>query len=96
MLPNHTKAEGGAEIQMGVNHLGHFLLTYLLWPELKKAENPRIINVSSRAHIRKSRNCQINFDDLGFELETYSPGAAYSRSKKANILFTKELQKKMD
>lgn len=39
-------------MQMGVNHLGHFLLTYYLWPELKAAHNPRIINVSSLAHTR--------------------------------------------
>lgn len=74
---------------MGVNHLGHFLLTYLLWKELKKAGNPRIINISSGAHKWKSQLCQINFDDLAFERDPYSPTAAYSRSKKANVLFAK-------
>lgn len=89
MVKNHTKTAEGAEIQMGVNHLGHFLLTYSLWKELKEAGNPRIINVSSGAHVWRSQICHINFDDLGFERDPYSPVAAYSRSKKANILFTK-------
>ena len=74
---------------MAVNHLGHFLLTHLLWNQVKEAENPRIINVSSLAHVRNEDIKQIKFDDLGFDQDPYDPRAAYSRSKKANILFTK-------
>ena len=49
-LPNKKTTKEGFEMQIGVNHFGHFCLTYLLWNSLKKSENPRIINVSSRAH----------------------------------------------
>ena len=84
-------------MQMGVNHLGHFYLTYLLWEKLRQASNPRIINISSAAHRGfgfPKYNLKIDFDDMQFK-NTYNPGVAYGRSKAANILFTKELQKKM-
>lgn len=83
-------------MQIGVNHFGHFYLTYLLWDCLKKANNPRIINVSSRAHKNRGANFDIDFDDMNYEKSQYGAFQAYSRSKKANILFTKELQRKMD
>ena len=40
----------GAEMHWGVNHLGHFYLTYLLWDKLSKSDFFRIVNVSSRGH----------------------------------------------
>jgi NAD(P)-dependent dehydrogenase (short-subunit alcohol dehydrogenase family) len=59
--------------------------------KIKKSSPSRIINVSSLAHTRG----KINFDDLN-SANDYDPGAAYNQSKLANILFTKELSKKLD
>ena len=79
----------GFELQFGVNHLGHFLLTQSLIPLLTKSKEPRIINVSSTAH----RKAKINFNSFKGELgpKKYNGMAAYGQSKLANILFTKEL-----
>lgn len=82
--------EDGIEMQLGVNHIGHFLLTNLLLDTIKLSAPSKIINVSSVAHIRG----KINIDDLN-SVESYDPGDAYSQSKLANILFTKELSKRL-
>ena len=83
--------DDGFEMQFAVNHLGHFLLTNLLLGKLQRSQPSRIITVSSLAHIRG----KIRFDDLQSEKE-YSPGPAYAQSKLANLLFTRELSKKLD
>jgi len=78
--------------------LGHFYLTHLLWDRIKKAKKPRIINVSAKAHrgfFNNLNNNTIDFDDLG-STRDYTAALAYTRSKAANILFTKELQRKID
>lgn len=82
----------GFEMQFGVNHLGHFLLTSLLIDLLKKSIEPRIINVSSGAHYRG----KINFNSFKGEAgdKKYNGMEAYSQSKLANVLFTKALAKR--
>ncbi|XP_017878028.1 retinol dehydrogenase 13-like [Ceratina calcarata] len=76
----------GIELQLGVNHMGHFLLTNLLLDVLKGSAPSRIVNVSSTAH----KGGKIQLEDLNSD-KNYEPGAAYAQSKLANILFTREL-----
>lgn len=81
----------GFERQMGVNHLGHFLLTNLLLDMIKKSEDGRIINVSSGGH--KAGDFYKN--DPYFKTD-YNLIKAYGQSKLANILFTKELDRRLN
>ena len=78
----------GFESQIGTNHLGHFALTNLLLPKL----TDRVVSVSSYAHWPG----RINFDDLNWKTRRYSPWLAYSQSKLANLLFTSELQRRLE
>ncbi|KAM8714250.1 hypothetical protein ACLKA7_014393 [Drosophila subpalustris] len=81
----------GFEMQLGVNHMGHFLLTNLLLDLLKKTAPSRIVNVSSLAHSMG----KMNFDDLNSE-KSYNSFDAYNQSKLANVLFTRELAKRLE
>lgn len=76
----------GFDLQLGTNHLGHFLLTNLLLDSLKQSAPSRIVVVSSAIYIFG----KINKEDLNFE-KSYSKWGAYSQSKLANILFTRKL-----
>ncbi|HXT00590.1 MAG TPA: oxidoreductase [Elusimicrobiota bacterium] len=89
-LSRKTTADG-FEIQMATNHLGHFLLTSLLLPSLRRAPAPRVITVASIAH----RRGRIDFGDLQSE-RSYSPFASYAQTKLANLLFAFELQRRAD
>lgn len=86
-----SKTEDGFEIQMGTNHLGHFALTGLLMPLLKKTQGARIVATSSIAH----RQGDINFDDMNWEKRKYKTTQAYSDSKIANLFFAYELARKL-
>ena len=90
LVPSYTKTEDGFELQFGVNHLAHFLLTNLLLDRLKEAPAARIVNVSSNAHMIG----KIYFDDLQSE-KSYSKFRAYGHSKLANILFTRSLARRL-
>nr|XP_056712509.1 retinol dehydrogenase 14 [Euleptes europaea] len=87
----YTKTEDGFEMQFGVNHLGHFLLTNLLLGLLKSSAPSRIVVVSSALY----KYGEINFDDLNSEL-SYNKSFAYSRSKLANLLFARELARRLE
>ncbi|WP_394851226.1 SDR family oxidoreductase [Pendulispora rubella] len=80
----------GLEQTFAVNHLGYFLLTNLLLDLLKAAAPARIVNVSSDGH----RGADLDFDDLQLE-KGYQIMRAYRRSKLGNVLFTRELAKKL-
>jgi NAD(P)-dependent dehydrogenase (short-subunit alcohol dehydrogenase family) len=85
-----TTAEG-FEMTMGVNHVGHFLLTSLLLDRLKGSAPARIVNVASEAH-RGIR--ALDFDDL-LATRAYQGFRQYSASKLANILFTRALARRL-
>jgi NAD(P)-dependent dehydrogenase (short-subunit alcohol dehydrogenase family) len=87
----YRKTADGFEMQIGTNHLGHFALTGLLLPALLAAPAARIVNVSSTAH----KMGRIDFDDLQSE-KSYSKWPAYAQSKLANLLFTYELQRRLE
>jgi NAD(P)-dependent dehydrogenase (short-subunit alcohol dehydrogenase family) len=88
------KTKDGFESQMGTNHLGHFLLTELLFDAISKGSNPRIVNVSSSAHrLGKLKTGDIN--ELNVSKENYSPWTVYGNSKLANLLFTNELVRRL-
>ncbi len=82
--------EDGLESTFATNHVGHFLLTNLLLDRLKASAPSRIVNVSSQA----SRMGRMRFDDLN--MSRWSGWRAYAQSKLANILFTKELARRLE
>lgn len=84
------ETEDGFEMQLGVNHLGHFALTGLLLEVIINTPNARIHNVTSSANWTGT----INFDDLMLE-EDYGRWVSYGQSKLANVFFTFELQKRL-
>lgn len=89
MAPPRTLTADGFELQFGTNHLGHFALTGRLLPLLLAAQAARVVTVSSGAH----RMGSIAFDDLMGE-RSYRRWGAYGQSKLANLLFTRELDRR--
>ncbi|XP_045530119.1 retinol dehydrogenase 13-like [Pieris brassicae] len=90
MCPKGT-TEDGFEMQFGTNHLSHFLLTMLLLPRIINSQPARIVTVSSKAHIRYD----MDFEDLNYTKRNYNAAEAYSQSKLANVLFSRELAFKL-
>ena len=91
MVPPYGKTKQGFELQLGTNHLGHFALTGLLLERLLSTPGSRVISVSSMAH----RFGKLRFDDLQRE-KRYNRWEAYGQSKVANLLFTYELQRRLE
>jgi NAD(P)-dependent dehydrogenase (short-subunit alcohol dehydrogenase family) len=87
----HETAQG-FEQTFAVNHLGHFLLTDLLLERMKASAPSRIINLTSVGHHSAWRG--MRFEDLQSE-KSYAAMDAYGRSKLANILFTRELARRL-
>ena len=93
----HRQTVDGFEMQLGVNHLGHYLLTELLLDVLKKSAPSRVICVSSCYHDKAmGREGRIDFEDLHFENRAYDGWEAYAQSKLANVLHAKELARHLE
>ncbi|CAG2119874.1 unnamed protein product, partial [Medioppia subpectinata] len=91
MFCPNWRTDEGFEMQFGINHLGHFLLTHLVMDKLMAApDGARIINVSSMAHMIG----EINFEDINSD-QSYGKYRAYFQSKLANVLFTRELAQRL-
>jgi NAD(P)-dependent dehydrogenase (short-subunit alcohol dehydrogenase family) len=88
MATPYAVTKDGFESQIGTNHLGHFALTNLLLPKL----SDRVVTVSSLFH----RTGYISLKDLNWKTRPYSAWLAYGQSKLANLLFTSELQRRLD
>jgi NAD(P)-dependent dehydrogenase (short-subunit alcohol dehydrogenase family) len=97
--PDRLVTADGFELQIGVNHLGHFAFTARLWPALRRREEPaaaaaaggglpaaaakRLVVVSSSAHLIPG----MDLGDLNWTSRKYSPWGAYGASKLANVMF---------
>lgn len=90
VFPNRQVTPDGLECTFATNHMAYFVLTHELRDRLVASAPSRIVNTTSAAHIGRS----LDFDDLQLAKE-YSTMAAYGRSKLANILFTRELARRL-
>lgn len=86
MMVAEGRTVDGFERQIGTNHLGHLALTNLLLPQV----TDRVVTVSSGLH----HGPQVDLGDLFLE-QGYKPTRAYQQSKLANLLFTRELQRRL-
>ena len=91
MALDESRTVDGFEMQFGVNHLGHFVLTAEVMPLLLSTPGSRVVNHSSMGH----RPGKIDFDDPMYERHTYQRWPAYFQSKLANLLFSLELQRRL-
>jgi NAD(P)-dependent dehydrogenase (short-subunit alcohol dehydrogenase family) len=88
MAVPYAQTADGFESQIGTNHLGHFALTNLLLPKVTE----RVVTVSSFMHLLGT----ISLKDLNWKSRRYLAWPAYGQSKLANLLFTSELQHRLD
>jgi NAD(P)-dependent dehydrogenase (short-subunit alcohol dehydrogenase family) len=87
MATRRTETADGFELQLGTNHLGHFVLTTLLLPLI----TDRVVTVASDAH----RWAHLDLADPQWERRRYRAFGAYGQSKLANLLFTLELDRRL-
>ena len=84
MFTPFGRTEDGFEMQLGVNHLGHFELTRGVMPLLLNAGSARVVNLSSDGH----HIFDVDLEDPNWERQPYDKFKAYGSSKTANVLFT--------
>ena len=83
----------GFELAFGTNHLGHYLFTRLLLDRIKEAGNARIVTVASKSHYRAKG---IDWAALRSTTRSFSAVPEYEVSKLSNVLFTKELARRLE
>lgn len=93
VMQRRTETIDGHETMFGVNHLAPFLLTNLLRPRLEESAPARVVGTASDAH-RWERK-RLDFEDLDAR-KKFGPMVTYGRSKLSNILFTRELGRRLD
>lgn len=81
----------GWELQFGTNHLGHFVLTGSMLDALRRTHDSRVVTVSSLGH----RVGRLDLDDVMFDRRRYDRWGAYFQSKIANVLFARELDRRL-
>ncbi len=91
MMENRQETKDGLEMVFTANHLSHHLLTNLLLPHLNKT-NGRVVVLTSALHRLPER---FNFDDV-MSKNQYSLFGTYSQAKLANVMFMKELQRRLE
>jgi len=91
MPPTRATTDDGFELQLGSNYLGHFALTAHLLPQLRAADAPRVVSMSSIL----ARAGRFDWDDLQAE-KHYSPQRSYGLSKLSMLVFARELQRRSD
>ena len=91
MVSKWAPTEDGFETTFGVNHLGHFLFTTLLEPQVRAARQPRVVVVSSAMHRSAVRG--LHWEDLQSRRH-FNGWLAYGRSKLANLMFSNELARR--
>ena len=89
-LDRATTAQGW-ELQFGTNHLGHFVLTGSMLDALRRTDGSRVVTVSSLGH----RVGRLDLDDVMFDRRRYDRWGAYFQSKIANVLFARELDRRL-
>lgn len=93
MMCPFSLSEDGIETQFATNHVAHYYLTMLLLPVLEKSAPSRIINVSSLAH--RAPFWELNLETIS-DPSKYNKYIHYGKSKACNILFTRELNKRLE
>jgi len=93
MAGTRGKTKDGFEITFGTNHLGPYLFTRLLLDRIKQTKGARIVNVASKSHYRAKK---IDWSVLRDKTHSTTGLREYEVSKLANVLFTKELARKLE
>jgi len=94
MLPDRRETRDGFEAHFGINHLGHFLLTVRLLDRIRASAPARIVNLSSEAMHFASLTPELS--DLDWKLRRYSGWRSYGDSKLMNLMFTNELNRRLE